>query len=208
MGREKRKGKQKQLSRPQINQKAEYDVQRNLQRVRQYRQIRTFPSVPAQTSSNGQPFHPENISNQDAHQYSPTSDPVRDYYFRLEDRMSDIDVRNESAHNDLRIELERKINSVSEDFSEYQDKLDSKLDKESFKYIFGGIITAVIIIVTIWLFLSYHPLVEDFNEHENVIHSFDKRLDRIENQTQLPVNESKSNDITVTKSGQSNSKSE
>lgn len=159
---------------------SEYDLTRSMQRVRQYRPSKGGNYSRNTTKSDNGIDNERYLSNQSDNINRPTSEPARDYYFRLEDQMSDFNVKNEDAHNDLRKTFDAKISDVSKDIIDVRNAVNDKVSNSLFQWIIGGIIGAVVIIITIWATLSYLPLVQKTENHTESIHELDKRVNAIE----------------------------
>lgn len=76
---------------------------------------------------------------------SPTN-PLTSTYFRLEDKISDLSNKNDKAHDDLRKELEGKIDKAKTDVAEQIKNVETQIKdkKDNWKWIVG--IAATIII--------------------------------------------------------------
>lgn len=165
----------------------EYDVARSMQRVRKYRSSREIQTTRDATKFNAGHGNCDYLSNQYENPNRPTSEPARDIYFRLEDQMSAFRDKNEVAHNDLRKEIDSKISGILKDVSEINNSIAKKVSIGTFRWILGGIVTAVITIATIWYILSYEPLIKKSETHTESIHDLDKRINTLENTHQRPT---------------------
>lgn len=176
-------GKGKKRTQSQVFQKpraeTEYDVARSMQRVRPYRSNKNNLITRDASKYSERQEGNNYLSNQSDSLNQNTSEPIRDFYFRLEDQMSDYFTKNEDAHNRLRKELDTKISSL-------QESVDGKVSNNIFQWVIGGLATAVIIIVTIWFLLSYSPLIEKTDSHTDSIHDLDKRVHTIESTPTSP----------------------
>lgn len=160
---------------------SDYDIAQSMQRVRQYRTRKGSNSTRDTTKSDVGYDNRSYLSSQSEYPNGLTSEPARDFYFRLEDQMSDYNDKNEVAHNDLRKSFETKISDISKELLDIRKSVTEKVSNNTFRWIIGGIIGAAVLIAGIWASLSYYPLVEKIESHTDIIHNLDKRINNIEN---------------------------
>ena len=160
----------------------EYDVVHSMQRVRQYKPKKGASHFYQHTDANAdKKINDRELSNKNENRYYSTSEPTRDFYFRLEDKISDFSSKNESAHSDLRKEFENKLGNVANDVEKCKDQLHSKIDYSLLIKVIIGFLTGMSAIIGAWYALSYSPLISNNDKHSEYIHSLDKRLHHIEN---------------------------
>jgi len=160
----------------------EYDVARSMQRVRQYKPKKDVSHFYQHTDANADKrINDRELSNQNDNRYRYTSEPTRDFYFRLEDKISDFSSKNESAHSDLRKEFETKLENVANDVVKCKEQLHSKIDLSLLIKVIIGFLTGITVIIGAWYTLSYSPLISSNDKQSEDIHSLDKRLHHIEN---------------------------
>lgn len=159
---------------------SDYDVAQSMQRVRAYRPTRTSnPVRPATNSNVGAESRPYLNNRYDNH-FTATSEPSRDLFIHLSERVSDINDKNELAHTDLRKEIDAKIGDVSKDVAEVKKAVDEKLSTTTFQWLLGIISAGIVLFVTIWFYLSYQPLLDKTESHSTQIHELDKKVNPTE----------------------------
>lgn len=165
----------------------EYDVSRSMQRVRQYKPQKGVSHFYQHTDANAyERINDRELSNQNVNRYRSTSEPTRDFYFRLEDKISDFSSKNESAHSDLRKEFETKLGNIANDVEKCKEQLHSKIDFSLLIKIIIGFLTGISVIIGGWYTISYSPLISNNDKQSDDIHSLDKRLHHIENSAVRP----------------------
>lgn len=165
--------KQKPQGKPQQKKYSDnYEVASMMRRMSPYRNHRHS----SQYINTGTIDTPRNrtrtISNTDGYGKETTGTASLEF-MRLEDQLSDYNTRNESAHESLRNDFEKKINNLL-------SKIDDKLPTSLFKWIIGGLVTAVLLIVTGWINYSYDPLIKNVEKTSEDVRCTDKRVDQID----------------------------
>lgn len=156
MGRKKNK-QQVQRTQP-IAQSDPYDLKASLKKLDQHQnnngQIETNSTIqdkPLKRTINNSP-----VSNSETTGYS------YERYDRLDDKFTQYKDSNESAHNQLRTELEKKISSL-------RTETDGNLDKKVSEKIFYGAVAVIVVIAGLIYSLSYSGLVSDTKKNNETI---------------------------------------
>ena len=141
-------GKKKKLSLkvpPKITSQEEYDLKHSFSKLNRYRSSNNYQTV----TENEQGNNPLPNNNFMPHEqiYGSLTNTVGDTYFRLEDKISALSDKNETAHGDLRKELERKIDKLKIDIEKRIDEI--KSDK---KWLIGIVVTIILAIVGYFIF--------------------------------------------------------
>ncbi len=166
-----KKNKQKQpINPPRKNDVDNYEVASNMRRISSYRNHRNSSRIDTATIDTPV-YKQKTISSNDGYSKETTGIASLEY-MRLEDQMSDYNTKNESAHENLRNDFERKIDNLS-------SEINNKLSISWFKWIIVGIASFVSIIVTIWVTFSYNPLIEDVEKIVEDMKPIEKRIDQI-----------------------------
>jgi hypothetical protein len=187
---------QPQVPKPDV----EYDVTRSMQRVKAYRPSHDAHTYRPSTKSNTPDYPSSFLNNNFDNHFSSTSEPSRDLYIHLSERVSDINDKNELAHTDLRKEIDAKISEVSNGVSDLKKAVDEKVSTSTFRYLIGGIIAAIILIVSIWFTLSYLPLVNKTDTHSDQLHELDKRVNSVEtHKYEISTSQSPNSDVIIKK---------
>jgi hypothetical protein len=176
-----RKGKSKYSTSPnRVQQRDMYDVKENLNKLKSgsgNERYETNIDVSNNKTtdpyySNNQPDDFSNYStNSTAHRLDKINDKLTSDFSGLKDAFID--------HKDLVI-----------------DRLNTKVDKDEFKYWIGGIITAIIILAGLIYTLSYSGVISDIKDLNRSNNSIERRVDKIEYklehiESEKPVNANK-----------------
>ncbi len=159
---------------PNQSKEQDYDLKKNL------RQISSYQS-PHKNTSHYQTGTSENQCSRQS-QFMSNSFNVQDVtsntnseYIRLDDKLADYSTKNEDAHQSLRKAFESKFDKYEEKFDHKIDGLNISIEKcipESlFRWILGGLLTALIAICLIWYNLSYLPTLNKVEKLEDKMNS-------------------------------------
>lgn len=150
---------QKTIANTRSSQKEnEYDISANFRKVRPYTK-RYSQSVPSTEVINESYTRERSIRSIDDISSQTMGVPTWERYDRLEDKISDFNEKNEAAHSNLRQELERKIesstNNVSEKIKELKESINKKLPIQWYSWTIGALVVFVGLVYT----LSYSGLL-------------------------------------------------
>ncbi len=161
----------------------EYNLDQSFSKLRQYSRHAKNNSVVERTCSDEeQSKHSHrdyaNIGSDSFQcEEKTTGLPSWGRYDRLEDRLSSFNDKNESAHNNLRIELERKIEKASDDIKSELVALRENVEKKLPKQWYSWTIVALVAFVGIIWLLSYQEIAK----LPNVVKEQERRIDKLEN---------------------------
>ncbi len=143
---------------PKITSQEEYDLKHSFSKLNQYRSSNNYQTV----TENGQgKNHLPNNSYLPSEQiYGSLTNTVGDTYFRLEEKISALSDKNETAHGDLRKELEGKIEKLKIDIEKRVDEI--KNDK---KWLIGLVVTIILAILGYFAF----PYQKSNNNQQEII---------------------------------------
>ena len=144
---------------PKIRPHEEYDLRQNFSRLNQYRSSNTYQTDTNNEQSEYQAPINSNL-RQDTFSAIETTGTIGDTYFRLEDKISALSDKNDTAHNSLRKELEGKIDGVRQDVEKHSQNI--QLYR---RWIIG--IAVTIIITIVGYFIRSYQKINDI--HEDVI---------------------------------------
>lgn len=162
---------------PHQNREQDYDVKKNLRQISPYQSHRSISRSQTGTGEN-QRSSPNTLMSNSSDLYGATGSAYSEY-IRLDNKLADYSTKNEDAHQSLRKEFESK-------FEKYEDKFDHKIEglntslgrcisESLFKWILGGLLTALFIICSIWYTLSYSPTL-------NKVEKLEDKMDSMGNQ--------------------------
>lgn len=168
-----RRPKQKQQTKSQQKKDSDnYEVASIMRRMSSYSNHRHSSQYINTGTIDTPRYRPRIISSNDGYGQETTGTASLEY-MRLEDQLSDYNTKNESAHETLRNDFEKKTNDLS-------SRIDDKLSISWFKWIIGGLVTAVLIIVSIWISYSYDPLMKKVEITSENVRTIDKSVDQID----------------------------
>jgi len=130
---------------PKITSQEEYDLKKSFSKLNQYRSSNNYQTVTDNERENRPLPNNSNLSHEQI--YGALTNAVGDTYFRLEEKISALSDKNETAHGDLRKELESKIDKLKVDIEKRIDEI--KSDK---KWLIGLVVTIVLAIVGYFIF--------------------------------------------------------
>ena len=130
---------------PKITSQEEYDLKKSFSKLNQYRSSNNYQTVTDNERENRPLPNNSNLSHEQI--YGALTNAVGDTYFRLEEKISALSDKNETAHGDLRKELESKIYKLKVDIEKRIDEI--KSDK---KWLIGLVVTIVLAIVGYFIF--------------------------------------------------------
>lgn len=147
---------------PHQNREQDYDVKKNLRQISPYQSHRSISRSQTGTGEN-QRSSPNTLMSNSSDLYGATGSAYSEY-IRLDNKLADYSTKNEDAHQSLRKEFEGKI-------EKFEGKIEHKIEGLNnsiggcvsiswFKWILGGLLTALILICTIWYNLSYAPTLD------------------------------------------------
>lgn len=157
----------------------EYDLESNFRKIRAYTQ-RTRKKNPSHSVTDSS----ENFNRKRYQEnYIDSSDPTSlqtasgssfwDSYCRLDDKISDYKEKNETAHANLRRELEQKINESESKQNERIGNLENKIDTKLSKQWYHWTIVGIVAIVTIWFTFSYKEVAEAPRKTQSIENKID-----------------------------------
>ncbi len=160
----------------------EYDLKSNFRKIRLYTQKSRKKCL-----SHGITDSSEDFSRKKYQEYyvnSSDSIPLQtssgnslwNSYCRLDDKISDYKDKNETAHTDLRRELEQKINTSEDKQNERIENLENKIAKKLSKQWYCWTIAGILAMVGIWFTFSYRE-VSQVPKH---IQSIENKIDFME----------------------------
>ena len=153
-------GKKKNSIKFPLNQKScgEYDLRQSFSKLNQYRTSNVY-QTDTNNERNEESFTINN--NLPQHQYyNSNGETIGDKYFRLEDKISELSDKYDNAHNDLRKELERKIDTLRGEFDHH-----CQGHRDNIKWIIG-IVVAIIGSILGYILLPYK---QANSIHEDVV---------------------------------------
>lgn len=158
MGRSRAKTKRPERSQRQPNQDA-YDLDSNFTRISKH-----SSSAGYETSAENTPQreHQQLNSRYFDESKSTSAGIPNDRYDRLDDKIQSLSDKNDTAHTDLRIELEGKIGV---NYKNLETKIDKKLSKQWYSWTIG----ALVAIVGLIYILSYSGLIKKSDSHDREI---------------------------------------
>ena len=130
---------------PKITSQEEYDLKQSFSKLNQYRSSNNYQTVTDNERGNCPLPNNSNLPHEQI--YGALTNAVGDTYFRLEEKISALSDKNETAHGDLRKELEGKIDKLKVDIEKRIDEI--KSDK---KWLIGLVVTIVLAIVGYFIF--------------------------------------------------------
>ncbi len=159
------------------NKEQDYDLKKNLRHISSYQSYRNTSHYQTGTGENQRSRKSQFMSN--SSDFQDITSSTNSEYLRLDDKLADYSTKNEDAHQSLRKEFESK-------FEKYEDKFDHKIEglntslgrcisESLFKWILGGLLTALFIICSIWYTLSYSPTL-------NKVEKLEDKMDSMGNQ--------------------------
>ena len=170
--------------------KEEYDLKNNFRKIRPYTQRSRKKNPPHGVTDSSEDFsrkryHENYVDSSDSVSLQTSSgNSLWDSYCRLDDKISDYKDKNETAHTDLRRELEQKIKNLEDDQKEkienLEDKIDKKLSKQWYRYTIVGILA----MISIWYTFSYNDVSQvprQIQSIENKINFIEKKIQKYDN---------------------------
>lgn len=132
-----KKNKQKLKQPPIIPNQEEYDLKRSFSRLNRYRSSSFYQTMEHEQSN----YDPPVDSSLDS-DYNSVTNQFGNPYYRLEDKISALSDKNDAAHDNLRKELEGKIDKAKD---EVEQQIKDK--KENRKWIIGTVIAILVAII-------------------------------------------------------------
>ncbi len=170
--------------------KEEYDLKNNFRKIRPYTQRTRKKYIyhgitDSSEDSSQKRYHENYVDSSDSVSLQTSSgNSLWDSYCRLDDKISDYKDKNETAHTDLRRELEQKIKNLEDDQKEkienLEDKIDKKLSKQWYRYTIVGILA----MISIWYTFSYNDVSQvprQIQSIENKINFIEKKIQKYDN---------------------------
>lgn len=130
---------------PKLTSQEEYDLKQSFSKLNQYRSSNNYQTVT--DNEQGKYSLPNNSYLPHEQIYGPLTNSVGDTYLRLEDKISALSDKNETAHGDLRKELEGKIDKLKIDIEKRIDEI--KSDK---KWLISIVVTIILAIAGYFIF--------------------------------------------------------
>lgn len=146
------------------NREQDYDVKKNLRQISPYQSRRSINRYQTGTDEK-QCSSPSTLMSNSPDLYGATGSAYSEY-FRLDDKLADYSAKNEDAHQSLRKEFEGKIERLN-------DSIGGCVSASWFKWILGGLLTALVVICTIWYNLSYAPTLDKVEKLQDKINSIE-----------------------------------
>lgn len=174
MRRNKPRAKKPERSQRQSNQDAyDYDLKAIFEHLKKY-----HDSVDSQTSS--EDIHQKQSSQidssyRDESKTTSTGGASTNQYNILDGKIQNLSDKNDSAHTDLRRELEGKINTNHQNL---ETKIDKKLSIQWYSWTIGALAAMVGVIYL----LSYSGLITKVDSHEREINNVRNKIETIEEQ--------------------------
>lgn len=166
MGGKKKKDTSKQ---PQIIPNSmEYDLKQSFSRLNRYRGSNPYQTQGAEEQESYNP--PVDNSFSQGLEYTTDTNMFGQTYFRLEDKISALDDKNDAAHDSLRKELEEKIEKVRTDLGE-----EIKRKKDNKKWIIG-LVTAIVVAIIGYVILPYQKASDNQKEIIKIETTIDENL--------------------------------
>ena len=160
----------------------DYDLARSFSKVRQYsRHTRKNLAIDGTCSDEEQANYSQRglvSSNSSQYEEKTTGVPSWDRYDRLEDKFSSFSDKNENDHTNLRIELEGKIEKVSNDVKDELKELRQNVEKKLPKQWYVWTIIGLVAIVSLIWALSYREIVKIPND----VKEQEYKIDKLENE--------------------------
>ena len=130
---------------PKITSQEEYDLKQSFSRLNKFRSSNYDQTVTDNERGNRPLSNNSNLPHEQF--YGALTNAVGDTYFRLEEKISALSDKNETAHGDLRKELEGKIDKLKIDIEKRIDEI--KSDK---KWLIGLVVTIILAIAGYFIF--------------------------------------------------------
>ena len=140
-----KKKKNSQETPPKITSQEEYDLKQSFSRLNKFRSSSYNQTVTDNERGNCPLPNNSNLPHEQI--YGALTNAVGDTYFRLEEKISALSDKNETAHGDLRKELEGKIDKLKIDIEKRIDEI--KSDK---KWLIGLVVTIILAIAGYFIF--------------------------------------------------------
>ena len=161
----------------------DYDLAQSFSKVRQYsRHTRKNLVIDGTCSNEEQANYSQRSfvsSNSSQYEEKTSGVPSWDRYDRLEDKFSSFSDKNENDHTNLRIELEGKIEKVSNDVKDELKELRQNVEKKLPKQWYVWTIIGLVAIVSLIWALSYREIVKIPNEVKEQEYKIDKLEDEL-----------------------------
>ena len=130
---------------PKITSQEEYDLKQSFSKLNQYRSSNNYQTVTDNERGNCPLPNNSNLPHEQI--YGALTNAVGDTYFRLEEKISALSDKNETAHGDLRKELEGKIDKLKNDIEKRIDEI-----KSAKRWLIGLIISIFVAIAGYFIF--------------------------------------------------------
>lgn len=157
------------------NRDQDYDVKKNLRQISPYQSHRSINRYQTGTGEK-QYSSPSTLMSNSPDLYGATGSAYSEY-IRLDDKLADYSAKNEDAHQSLRKEFEGKIERYEEKIEHkiegLNDSIGGCVSASWFKWILGGLLTALVVICTIWYNLSYAPTLDKVEKIQDKINSIE-----------------------------------
>lgn len=140
-----KKKKYRQETPPMITSQEEYDLKHSFSILNQYRSSNNYQTVTDNEQGNNTLPNNSYLSHEQI--YGPLTNTVGDTYLRLEEKISALSDRNETAHGDLRKELEGKIDKLKIDIEKRIDEI-----KSAKRWLIGLIVSIIVAIASFFFF--------------------------------------------------------
>lgn len=158
---------------PNQNKEQDYDLKKNLSHISSYQSHRNTSHYQTGTGENHRSHQSQFMSNHSDFQNVTLS--TNSEYLRLDDKLADYSTKNEDAHQSLRKEFENKLEKFEQKFDHKIEGVNTSIGRcisESlFQWILGGLLTALLIICSIWYTLSYSPTLNKVEKLEDKVNS-------------------------------------
>ena len=176
---------------PKVPFQEEYDLKKSFSRLNKYRSSNYYQTVTDNERDNDSLPNNSNLPHEQI--YGALTNGVGDTYFRLEEKISALSDKNETAHGNLRKELEGKIEKLEKDIEKRID--DIRGEK---KWLIGLFITIFLTIAGYFIF-PYQVANENQKEistihtilNENIKPSINRNSHAIEKNTEEINNNTK-----------------
>ena len=130
---------------PKITSQEEYDLKQSFSKLNQYRSSNNYQTV-TDNERGSRPL-PNNSNLPHEQIYGALTNAVDNTYLRLEGKISALSDKNETAHGDLRKELEGKIDKLKNDIEKRIDEI-----KSAKRWLIGLIISIFVAIAGYFIF--------------------------------------------------------
>ena len=130
---------------PKITSQEEYDLKQSFSKLNQYRSSNNYQTV-TDNERGSRPL-PNNSNLPHEQIYGALTNAVDNTYLRLEEKISALSDKNETAHGDLRKELEGKIDKLKNDIEKRIDEI-----KSAKRWLIGLIISIFVAIAGYFIF--------------------------------------------------------